>query len=313
VSAQQAPLLFPDDTTQVNVLSPLADLPLDATQYVSLQTALEKRNYRQAETILVEEINRDPKSNKAARLLVVAGGVFFLNGEYLNAAIAWKKAEAIAPLDERSRFTLAMAYTRINRPDWARKELEKLTVAQPRQPLYQYWLARLDYHAQQYNSAIERLKKVTELDPQMMRAHDSLGLCYDYLGQYDEAIKHYTRAIQLNRQQKRPSAWPHLNLAISLISVNRLAEAEIQLRESLRYQDRLPQAHYQLGQLREKQGKYAGAVEALKQAVALDPAYAEPYYTLGKIYQRLGEREQAKKAVEMFQQLKGNSSHSLQP
>lgn len=63
---------------------------------------------RKQKPLLVEEVDADPKSNRAARLLVLAGGVFFLDGQYLNAAIAWKKAEAIAPLDDRSRFTLAI-------------------------------------------------------------------------------------------------------------------------------------------------------------------------------------------------------------
>ena len=53
-------------------------------------------------------------------LLRLLGGVFFLRGNSLGAAIAFKKAEALAPLDERSRFTLAMAYVVLGRRDWAR-------------------------------------------------------------------------------------------------------------------------------------------------------------------------------------------------
>ncbi|MBA2677177.1 MAG: tetratricopeptide repeat protein [Ktedonobacteraceae bacterium] len=305
LNAQQNPPPAHDDEAPFYVAPLRPDLPLDPAQYSELRTALEQRNYERAETILIDEIARDSKSIKAGKLLAFAGGIFFLNREYLNAAIAWKKAEAIAPLDERSRFTLAMAYTKINRSDWAGKELEKLAAEQPRNALYLYWLARLDYHTQQYNSAIERLKKVVELDPQMMRAYDSLGLCYDYLGQYDEAIQSYHRAVELNRKQSAPSPWPHLNLALALIAVNRLTEAENHLREAIRYDSALPQAHYQLGQLLEKQGKYGEAIESLRRATSLDQSYADPYYTLGRIFQKQGQTEQAKRAVEMFQRLKG--------
>ena len=97
-----------------------------------------------------------------------------------------------------------------------RPELEKLAAAEPRNSLYAYWLARLDYDAQNYASAIARLQKVIELDPNMVRAYDTLGLCFDYLGKFEEAIKNYDRAVQLNRLQPnlRPGRmwiWPFLS------------------------------------------------------------------------------------------------------
>ena len=106
----------------------LSDLPLERTRRLEVEMAIQRRDYKLAERILVEEAERDPKSPTAARLLVLAGGIFFLDGEYLNSAIAYKKAETITrprELDERSRFTLAMAYIKLNRRDWARPELRE--------------------------------------------------------------------------------------------------------------------------------------------------------------------------------------------
>jgi tetratricopeptide (TPR) repeat protein len=282
----------------------LSDLQLGNAQLLELETALNQRDYKRAETLLVHEAESDPKSVRAFKLLVTVASVFFLDGQYLNAAIAWKKAEAIAPLDERSRFTLAMAYVKLNRRDWARPELEKLAAARPRNPLYLYWLGRLDYDARNYTSAIDNLQKVIELDPKMMRAYDSLGLCYDYLGKFDEAVKVYDRAVELNRLQPKPSPWPHLDLAVSLISLNRLAEAEKNLREAIGYDPNLPQAHYQLGRVLEMQGQYEASAQSLNQAAALDPAYPEPHYLLGRIYHRLADEPRSKAEIDLFQQLK---------
>ena len=241
---------------------------------------------------------------RSAKLLTVAGGVFFLDGQYLDAVIAWERAETIAPLDERSRFTLAMACVRLNRRDWAHKELEKLAAAQPQHPLYLYWLARLDYDAQNYSVAVGKLQKVIELDPKMIRAYDSLGLCYDYMGQPDAALQSYAHAIELNRLQSHPSPWPHIDMAVTLIAVNRLVDAEKNLREAVGYNPRLPQAHYQLGRVLEMRGDYQSAVDSLRQAAALDPGYPDPHLLLGRIYHRLEENELGAAEIETYQRLK---------
>jgi tetratricopeptide (TPR) repeat protein len=282
----------------------LSDLQLDPKVQTELEQAMGRRDYTRAETILVGEAERDPKSLRAAKLLSLAGGVFFLDGKYMNSAIAWKKAEAIAPLDEHSRFTLSMSYIKLNRRDWARAELEKLVVSAPDKPLYLYWLARLDYDAQNYTNAIARLQKVIQMDPKMMRANDTLGLCYEYMGKPEEAIKSYNRAVDLNRVQLKPSPWPNVDLAVSLIGVNRLEDAEKNLSEALRYDPKLPQAQYQLGRLLEMQEKFNAAIDALTKASELDPQYPEPHLALARIYHRLGNRQRAEDEIARFQQLK---------
>jgi len=291
----------------------LSGLQLTDVRRLELEDAFRRRDYKRAESILVDEVEKDPKSIRAAKLLVLAGGIFFLDGEFQNSVIAWKKAEAIAPLDDRSRFTLAMAEIKLNHRDWARPELDKLATAHPQDSLYLYWLARLDYDAKNYAAAITRLQKVVELDPKMMRAYDSLGLCYDYLGQFNEAIKHYNRAVELNRLQSKPSPWPHVDRAISLISLNQLVEAEKNLHEALTYDSRLPQAHYQLGRVLEMQGGYQAAVQSLNQAIELNPSYPEPHYLLGRIYHRLGNAPLSKAEIDRFQELKKASEAQSAP
>ena len=307
----QIPVLQQDDPPTSSFSRQLMELQLDPLRLTELVRAINARDYKPAEKLLVEEAEHDPRSPRSAKLLAIAGGIFFLDGQYLQAAIAWKKAEAIAPLDDRSRFTLAMAYVKLDRRDGARAELEKLAAAQPQNSLFLYWLGRLDYDARNYSSAVTRLQKVIELDPKMVRAYDTLGLCFDYLGKFDEAVKNYNRAVELNRLQSKPSPWPHVDLAISFIALNRLPEAEKNLREAVGYDPRLPQAHYQLGRVLEMQGDYQAAVESLKQAVALDTAYPEPHYLLGKLYHRLGSEPLSKAEIDRFLELRKASEAQL--
>ena len=62
------------------------------------------------------------KHPDAPLLYSFLGRVFFLDHNYLNTVIAMKKAEALQPLEEKDRFTLAMAYVILHRPDWVRPD-----------------------------------------------------------------------------------------------------------------------------------------------------------------------------------------------
>jgi len=300
-AAQDQALRFLDVPPSAVSSTALRNVPLSPEARAGLEKALEARDFTRAETILVKEVDHNPKS---APLLMLAGGVFFLDGKYLNSAIAMKKADALGALDERGRFTLAMAYVALNHRDWARPELDQLAGSDPRNALYPYWLSRLDYDAQQFNAAIVHARKAIGLDPNFMKAYDNLGLCYEALGKYDDAMQAYQEAVRLNRPSRTPSPWPALNAGALLVKLSRPEEAEKYLRESLQDDPRFPQAHYQMGALFEKQHKDAEALRELKQAATLNPSYAEPYYLLGKIYRRQGNRKDAETAWNTFERLK---------
>ncbi len=104
-----------------------------------------------------------------------------------------------------------------------------------------------------------------------MKAYDNLGLSYEALGNMMKPIRSYQEAIRLNRQKSSNSPWPLLNLGTLLVKLGRLEEAESYLRESLQYDPKFPQAHYQMGLLLEKQNKDAEAIRELEQAAALKP------------------------------------------
>ena len=268
-----------------------------------VEQAIRSRDYLKAEQILVHEIDRNPHS---PNLLTLAAGIFFLDGKYLNAATAFKKADAIAALDDQSRFTLAMSYIAMNRRDWARPELERLARKNADRPLYLYWIARLDYDAQQYPAAIQKLERVIAMDPNYTKAYDNLGLCYEAAGRLDDAVKTYQRAVDLNRQAKPVSPWPPLNLGSLLVKLEQLDDAEKCLRASLLADPKFAQAHYVFGTLLEKRGRDQEAIRELEQAAALDAAYAQPHYALGRIYRRAGNMTKAAEELNQFEKLRGS-------
>ena len=132
-----------------------------------------------AEELLAAEARRDPKSQA---ILLVLANVLFLDGKHLNCAVVLKKAEKLAPLDERNRFLLALSYLTIGRLNWARPELERLAQSSPSNALYPYWLARIAYRKMEIDSALAYVQKAIQLDPAFLKAFDQLGLCYEAMG-----------------------------------------------------------------------------------------------------------------------------------
>ncbi len=288
--------------------SPVASLGLAPDESGALQHAIDGRDYLTAEKLLLGAIDResrvDPHSQRTARLLDYTGSVYFLNRDYLHAAVAWKKSEAIGPLNPQLRFSLAMAYVQMQKPDWARPVLESLATHDAKQALYPYWLGRLDYDGHRYPEAIRHFQHAIELDARMARAYDNLGLCYYYQNQNDLAVENYRKAIELDRDAPYPSPWPYLNLAITLQFQSKFSEAETNLRHALLIDPNFAQAHFQLGLVLEQTERPEAAIEELRQAAKLDAGYAEPHMAMARIYRRLGKEDDARQEAQTYLRLR---------
>jgi tetratricopeptide (TPR) repeat protein len=275
--------------------------PSDPALRSRLQNALTQRDYASAERLLIEELDRDPKSRPA---LIALAGVLFLDGRYLNSATALKRAETISPLDERNRLLLALAYIAMDQGSWAQPELERLARDNPQNATYPYWLARLAYQNMDMPAAAAHAAKAVQLDPAFMKAYDQLGLCREALNEPDGAIEAYETAIRLNRQQRPPSPWPSANLGRLLLRLGRLEEAGTCLRESVEIAPRFPLARFRLGQLLDKEKKYDDAIRELNRACELDPTYAAPHFLLGKIHRIQGRLDASENEFKLFRKLR---------
>jgi tetratricopeptide (TPR) repeat protein len=277
-----------------------ATLNLAAARKADIDKAIAAKNWPKAEQLLAAEIERSPQS---AALLKLIASVFMRDRKPLNAAIALKKAEAIAPLDAASRFQLALAYIGMRQGEWARPVLDGLAWAEPKNPAYLYWLGRLDYDTGKYASAVARLQQAISNDPGFIRAYDNLGLCYEALNKSDDAIAQYREAIRRARLLGEPWPWPFLNLGILQRRAGELDEAEALFREALAIAPSFAQALYQLGAVLEYKDQVDEAVTALEQAAAADPTYAEPHFALARIYRRQGKAKEADAALATFDRL----------
>ncbi|HUY82598.1 MAG TPA: tetratricopeptide repeat protein [Acidobacteriaceae bacterium] len=296
----------------VQTFSQVDALGLSLATASQLKQALEAHDYVAAERSLLTEIRHDPHSPQAALRLQFLGGVYFLDHDAWGAAIAWNKAKAITPLPPALAFSLAMAYIRIGHSPWARQVLEALASEHGKNALYPYWLGRLDYDADRYDSAILQFQKAIQLAPDMAPAYNNLGLCYSRQNRNQLASVNYQKAIDLNLKSGHPDAWPYLNLAVTERVLNQRSEAEAHLREAIRLNPNLALAHFQLGNILEESGQTKDAINQFQTAARLDPGYAEPHYALARIYRKLGDMAASKREVKTYLRLHSHpQAHAL--
>jgi Flp pilus assembly protein TadD len=262
-------------------------------------SALASHEYSNLERMISELEPLRPA--ELAELKSLEGVIAFMDGK-MNAAVeSFGQAAKLAPLNDADSFTLAMAYVAQGDADHARSLLADLSARHPKDAIYLYWLGRLDYYQRRYEEAVEKLKRASELDASSTRIWNSLGLAYDMQGLADEALPALTKAAQFNRKEARPSPWPPHDLGFFLLRANRFTEAEGLLREALKYDSAMPEAHLHLGRTLEAEGHGEAAVPEYEAAVKLDPASPDACYPLAMLYKKLHRDSEAEA---MFAELK---------
>ncbi len=222
-----------------------------------------------------------------SEVLALEGAVEFLAGNMSAATADFRRASELGALKDNDTFTFAMAFVNLNDDAHARALLTALAEKYPGQAIYIYWLGRLDYSERRYVEAVEKLTKASKLDPQSTRVWDSLGLAFDMQGRMDQALEAFKKGANLNRVLAHPSPWPPHDLGFLLLRMDAPKEAETLLREALRYDPHLAQAHYHLGRALEKEARDAEAIEEYRTAISIDTGAADACYSLAMLYRKL--------------------------
>lgn len=244
-------------------------------------------------------------------VLALRGAVEFLDGKINMAAGDFQKASELGPLRDVDAFTFAMALLNLGDENRARPLLTTLAQKYPAQPIYLYWLGRLDYSQRRYEEAVQKLRRASELDSDSARVWDSLGLALDMQGLMDQALRAFQKAARLNRALAHPSPWPPHDLGFLLLRMDQLTEAEDSLREALRYDPNLPQAHYHLGRSLEKESRYTEAIEEYRSAISTDKSSADACYSLAMLYRKLHRDTEANVMFAEYKKRKGGAPDTV--
>jgi tetratricopeptide (TPR) repeat protein len=116
-----------------------------------------------------------------------------------------------------------------------------------------------------------------------------LGVIAAQMGKHDVAGEYIREVIRL----KPDFAEAHGNLGNVLQAQGRLNEAAASYQEALRLKPDYAEAHNNLGNTQQKQGRLAEAAASFQEALRLKPDYAEAHSNLGNVLQEQGKVTEA--------------------
>jgi Flp pilus assembly protein TadD len=158
-------------------------------------------------------------------------------------------------------------------------------------------------------AAADQLQTATRWAPSNADLYLSLGEVQYRLERYQDAIRSFRRALQLNPRL----AGAHKGLALALWDADRtrLSEVKWQFDKCLKQDPRDPEIHYCLGKLALYENELTSARTYLEEAVRLEPKKADAWTELGKLYQKQGKLGEAERALRTAISLKSDMTQAI--
>jgi len=130
--------------------------------------------------------------------------------------------------------------------------------------------------------------------PHSSRGHNSLGMAYNSIGEYDTGVSYLERAVELSSgAAQRDAVKAYNNLALTYNKLGRNDEAAQVAQGALSMDATHAKAHNNLAISLVRLGKYEKAIEACRKALAQKPGYAKAYNTMAAAYMNMERYEDA--------------------
>ncbi len=289
----------------------------------------ERGDYESATEYYRQAIDRHQNNEQKAVLWDNTGGIYRLMGQSEQAIEAYRRSTALDPNYASPWYSLGNIYAALEQDDEAINAYRQAIAINPADPWPYHNLALVYEKMENYDQAIALYRQAIErhaTDYNRAVSWDSLGNVYSDAGRYEEAVQAFQEAIRLNpkyalpwnslgdvynalgnRQQAIAAyqqaialdpgyAWPYNNLGMVYQTIGQYEQAIGAYRQVI---DKHASNHDRaiswnnLGDVYRELQREAEAIEAYEQAIRLDPDYAWPYNSLGAIYEKRGDHDQA--------------------
>lgn len=140
-------------------------------------------------------------------------------------------------------------------------------------------LSRVLIEQQRFDDAIAKLTRASEVDPESIEVPRLMARAYTAQNKIDEAVDAYRRAIVLNERD----AWSLNNLGLLFLEQGFTEDAVPYLARAVEVNPNVPAFHNNLGMALEHMGRFLGAAEAYKGALAADPRHEKAKQNLARV------------------------------
>lgn len=163
-----------------------------------------------------------------------------------------------------------------------------------------------EHLAGQVKEAVNDYKSALAIDPELGDAHSNLGLAYNQLHNYADALAQFYKALAVNPTD----AITYNGIGAALRAQKNIPGAIKNWETSVKLNPKLAVAHYNLGTAYESQNDLDRAYVSYENATRNDQRLGEGYYRMGLIMMKKNKIEEAKEQFKRALKISENSEYS---
>ncbi|MCB0406665.1 MAG: tetratricopeptide repeat protein [Bdellovibrionales bacterium] len=219
----------------------------DQTEILNEASAFFKKGELKSAEPLINQLILD--GHKSAEVFHMLGTILYDQGKFNKAIRSFRRALELDPFYTDASIGLSIILNDLGRYEEGRKVFEEAQVM----------------------LAQKSAKEDPYIEEKLAIKHDELGELYCQYRRYDEGLEQYERALQLS------SRVPELTMKIvdCLENLNRLTEAEAQLKSLVKTYPDFFNARTKLGKIYYEQNKIPEAIDAWENVLSRDPNHAQ--------------------------------------
>jgi tetratricopeptide (TPR) repeat protein len=279
--------------------------PASSAPFVEIRAAIGQSHFEQAASLLARTPRGADQSLWRAMLLLHAGKTF-ASIRSLEEASHYKDNSMIETL-------LAVDYLLLNQRQLTEQSIKKALALEPGNKLALYLRGRFNFVTHNYSQAIEDFRSVLVTERDDYRSLFYIGFSEWRAGEAAEAAVYMRRALDNIECLKINFAMiPETLAQIELQNGEldkALGHADLALRMAIQSKDREGNSERASnilllrGKIHSALGAQQEAIDDWRQALAVEPGFAECWYLLANIYRHRGETRLADEALTRFKAL----------
>jgi tetratricopeptide (TPR) repeat protein len=268
-----------------------------AVSVTSAKALYQQRNFRAAIEVLHQMLRSNPGDPEAEQILALA---YYSNGDVQDAVPLLEHLHSTpGPIGFDTGYLLGMCYLKLAQLDQARAAFAQMYSVPADGGAAHLFFARMLVREHREDEAAGELSKGIALNPRLGMAHFLLGEIQLHKGATEAAISEFRKELEIS-----PGLWlVYWRLADALVRSDSLEEAERSAKQAIWLNESFSGSYVTLGEIALKRGDLELAEGLLQRATKMEPGNQNAHYSLAKVYQRLGKKDEASHEFELCRSL----------